>query len=135
MLKLDGKSGAVRLKLNFKPDYVTRSRQGSSTFSGTFAVPGKIVGAPVKGVGALGGGVLKGASFLRHGLGRKHKDGSNGDSSSFIDAPEDDGVPVSNATDGETKGEVLEERPATATATTPGNSTPATPIAIHKRAP
>ena len=67
-LRLDGKSGAIRLKMLFKPDYVVRSRQGSSTFSGTFATPGKIVGAPVKGVGMVGGGVVKGASFLRHGF-------------------------------------------------------------------
>lgn len=78
VLRLDGKSGVVRLKMLFKPDYVIRSRQGSSTFSGTFAAPGKIVGAPVKGVGkvggAVGGGVVKGASFLRHGFKGK-KDG------------------------------------------------------------
>ena len=85
VLRLDGKSGVVRLKMLFKPDYVTRSRQGSSTFSGTFAAPGKIVGAPVKGVGkvggAVGGGVVKGASFLRHGFkGRKDsREVSNGD--------------------------------------------------------
>lgn len=71
VLKLDGKSGVLRLKMLFKPDYVTRSRQGSSTFSGTFAAPGKIVGAPVKGVGMVGGGVVKGASFLRHGFKNK----------------------------------------------------------------
>jgi Ca2+-dependent lipid-binding protein len=63
-LNLDGKSGALRLKMLFKPDYVTRSRQGSSTFSGTFAAPGKIIGAPVKGASFVGGGVAKGASFL-----------------------------------------------------------------------
>lgn len=72
VLRLDGKSGVLRLKAIFKPDYVTRSRQGSSTFSGTFATPGKIVGAPVKGVGmvggVVGGGVVKGAAFLRHGF-------------------------------------------------------------------
>jgi len=68
ILKLDGKSGALRLKMLFKPDYVRRSRQGSSTFSGTFATPGKVIGAPVKGVGMVGGGVVKGASFLRHGF-------------------------------------------------------------------
>ena len=85
VLRLDGKSGVVRLKMLFKPDYVIRSRQGSSTFSGTFAAPGKIVGAPVKGVGkvggAVGGGVVKGASFLRHGFkGRKDtREVSNGD--------------------------------------------------------
>jgi hypothetical protein len=63
-LALDGKSGVVRLKMLFKPDYVTRSRQGSSTFSGTFSAPGKIIGAPVKGATFVGGGVAKGASFL-----------------------------------------------------------------------
>jgi hypothetical protein len=67
-LKLDGKSGVIRLKLVFKPAYVLRSRQGSSTFSGTFAAPGKIVGVPVKGVSLVGGGVVKGASFLKQGL-------------------------------------------------------------------
>ena len=83
-LGLDGKSGVLRLKMLFKPDYVIRSRQGSSTFSGTFAAPGKVIGAPVKGVGivggAVGGGVAKGASFLRHGF-KSKKDGrdvSNG---------------------------------------------------------
>lgn len=70
-LPLDGKSGVLHLKLLFKPDYVMRSRQGSSTFSGTFAAPGKIVGAPVKGVGMIGGGVLKGASFLKQGIMRR----------------------------------------------------------------
>lgn len=77
-LTLDGKSGTVRLRLLFRPDYVTRSRQGSSTFSGTFATPGKIVtgvaGAPIKGVGLAAGGVVKGASFLRHGFRSKKKD-------------------------------------------------------------
>jgi Ca2+-dependent lipid-binding protein len=70
MLNLDGKSGALRLKMLFKPGYVTRSRQGSSTFAGTFAAPGKIVGAPVKGASFVGGGVAKGASFLTKGFKR-----------------------------------------------------------------
>jgi hypothetical protein len=83
VLALDGKSGVLRLRLLFKPDYVLRSRQGSSTFSGTFATPGKVIGAPVKGVGmvggAVGGGLLKGASLLRHGFkGKKDRDVSNG---------------------------------------------------------
>ena len=91
VLVLNGKSGVLRLKMLFKPDYVTRSRQGSSTFSGTFAAPGKIVGAPVKGVGkvggAVGGGVAKGASFLRHGFksNKPSQDISNGN----VEAPED----------------------------------------------
>ncbi|KAI7968649.1 hypothetical protein EIK77_002242 [Talaromyces pinophilus] len=75
-LDLDGKSGAIRLKLLFKPSYVTKTRQGQSTMSGTFAPAGKIVGAPVKGVGMVGGGVVKGASFLGRGLKSRftHKD-------------------------------------------------------------
>ncbi|KAE8369882.1 C2 domain-containing protein [Aspergillus caelatus] len=89
-LPLDGKSGAIRLKMLFKPTYVMRSRQGSSTFSGTFATPGKIVGAPVKGVGFVGGNVIKGAtlgaSFLKRGItSRFHKD----DSSSINEVAED----------------------------------------------
>jgi hypothetical protein len=83
-LGLDGKSGAIRLKMLFKPDYVTRSRQGSSTFHGTFAVPGKVIGAPVKGVGKgavlVGGGVVKGASFLGRGFKRrKSRGGGSGE--------------------------------------------------------
>jgi len=54
----------------FKPDYIVRTRQGTSTFSGTFAPAGKVVGAPVKGIGKVGGGVVKGASFIRHGFSR-----------------------------------------------------------------
>lgn len=91
VLALDGKSGRLRLKLLFKPDYVLRSRQGSSTFSGTFATPGKVIGAPVKGVGivggAVGGGVLKGASFLRHGFKNK-KDKSEGSSNEIAEEEE-----------------------------------------------
>jgi hypothetical protein len=67
---LDGKSGAIRLRMLFKPDYVVRTRQGTSTFSGTFAPAGKVVGAPVKGIGKVGGGVVKGASFIKHGFSR-----------------------------------------------------------------
>ncbi|KAL8899838.1 MAG: hypothetical protein Q9207_005992 [Kuettlingeria erythrocarpa] len=90
ILGLDGKSGVLRLKLLFKPDYVTRSRQGSSTFSGTFAAPGKVIGAPVKGVGMVGGGVVKGASFLRHGFRSKKensRDVSNGNAMPPGDEP------------------------------------------------
>ena len=67
--KLDGKSGVLRLKMLFKPSYVARSRQGTRTLtSGAFATAGTVVGAPVKGVGKLGGGVAKGAGFLRRGF-------------------------------------------------------------------
>jgi Ca2+-dependent lipid-binding protein len=78
-LTLDGKSGVVRLKMMFKPNYVTRSRQGSSTFSGTFAVPGKVIGAPVKGVGKgavfVGGGVVRAGTFLGRGFKRRKSRG------------------------------------------------------------
>jgi hypothetical protein len=74
-LGLDGKSGIVRLRLTFTPDFVQRTRQGSSTFHGTFATPGKVVGAPVKGVGkgvmAIGGGVVKTGSFIGKTFRRK----------------------------------------------------------------
>jgi len=97
-LGLDGKSGAIRLKMLFKPDYVMRARQGSSTFSGTFAVPGKVIGAPVKGVGKgavlVGGGVLRAGTFLGRGFKRRKSRGANGaddfDASSIQNgAPED----------------------------------------------
>jgi hypothetical protein len=102
VLPLDGKSGSVRLRMVFRPDYVTRSRQGSSTFSGTFATPGKIVtgvaGAPIKGVGMVGQGVGmvghgvgKGASFIRHGFRTKKHDDPNG--SGIIDG---EGIEVAN---------------------------------------
>ncbi|KAF2124600.1 tricalbin [Dothidotthia symphoricarpi CBS 119687] len=82
-LALDGKSGAIRLRMLFKPDYVMRARQGSSTFSGTFAVPGKVIGAPVKGVGKgaalVGGGVVRGASFLGRGFKRRKSRGAYGE--------------------------------------------------------
>lgn len=86
VLGLDGKSGTIRLGMLFKPDYVTRSRQGSSTFSGTFNAPGKIVGAPVKGIGKgavfVGGGVAKGASFLGKGFKRRKSRGETEEATS-----------------------------------------------------
>ncbi|PWW79118.1 tricalbin [Tuber magnatum] len=74
VIKLTGKQG--------QEDYVTRSRQGSSTFRGTFATPGKVVtgvaGAPLKVGGFAAGGITKGASFLKKSaFGRRAKD-SNG---------------------------------------------------------
>lgn len=82
-LALDGKSGVVRLRMLFTPEYVTRQRQGSSTFHGTFATPGKVVGAPVKGIGkgatmvatGVGGGVAKAGSLLG-GAFRRRKSGT-----------------------------------------------------------
>lgn len=77
-LILDGKSGTLRLRLLFRPDYVTRHRQGTSTFSGTFAAPGRIVtgvaGAPIKGATGLAHGVGKGASFIKRGFGGRKKE-------------------------------------------------------------
>ena len=121
VLALDGKSGVLRLKMLFKPDYVTRSRQGSSTFSGTFDTPGKIVGAPVKGVGkvggAVGGGVVKGASFLRHGF--KSKKESTSESNGFAEPPQEE--PTTNG----------DSKDIPQISTPPSDRTPATPP--HKR--
>jgi len=79
VLTLDGKSGTIRLKLLFRSSYITRSRHGTSTFSGTFATPGKIVtgvaGAPIKGVGMAAHGVGRGASFIKHGFKSRKRDG------------------------------------------------------------
>lgn len=97
-LLLDGKSGSIRLRLLFRPDYVTRSRLGTGTFSGTFAGPGKIVtgvvGAPVKGgvavAGVVGHGVGKGASFIKRGLRGLKDDESNGS----INSPSTTDIPL-----------------------------------------
>ena len=94
ILCLDGKSGVLRLKLLFKPDYVTRSRQGSSTFSGTFPTPSKVIGAPVKGIGMVGGGVAKGASFLRHGFSSKKDTSRESDGLGLASTP--DNEPMAN---------------------------------------
>lgn len=84
----EGKFGEIRLRILFRADYVVRSRQGSSTFHGTFATPGKIVtgvaGAPLKVGGFAAGGITKGASFLKKNtFGRVKKD-ANGSSEEEI---------------------------------------------------
>lgn len=99
-VKLDGKSGAIQLALLFTPDYITRSRQGSSTFHGTMGVAGKVAGAPVKTIGkvggavggVVGGGVSKTGSFLGKSFRRrKSRAGTEeaDDNGSFVaeDAP------------------------------------------------
>ncbi|OJD12632.1 hypothetical protein AJ78_06804 [Emergomyces pasteurianus Ep9510] len=128
---LDGKSGAVRLKLLFKPVYVMRSRQGSSTFSGTFATPGKIVGAPVKGVGIVGGGVIKGASFIKHSLLRRGGSKDDDDNKS-VTAPEPTGgenlaVPTMEITPSGTPQRASVLVDGAAPPLTPAPSTPQTP--------
>jgi hypothetical protein len=121
---LDGKSGVLRLKMLFKPDYVTRSRQGTSTFHGTFAPAGKVVGAPVKGVGkvggAVGGGVLKGASFLKRGLTGR---GGSKDEPMNVNGTADEGTPPPS-----TPGGTPSRSAALADA-----SSPATPLTPHNR--
>ncbi|PNY28037.1 Uncharacterized protein TCAP_02038 [Tolypocladium capitatum] len=94
---LDGKSGSIRIRMLFRPDYVTRTMQGTSTFSGTFAAPGRIVtgvaGAHIKGgvavAGVVGHGVGRGASFLRRGILGGKKDGkdANGSLPDLMDVP------------------------------------------------
>ncbi|GAB0139449.1 hypothetical protein EsHS_00000102 [Epichloe bromicola] len=91
---LDGKSGTIRLRLLFRPDYVTRSIHGTSTFSGLGA-PTRIVtgvaGAPIKGgvavAGAVGHGVGKGASFLKRGILGSKKEKENGTLPEYPDVP------------------------------------------------
>jgi hypothetical protein len=90
-LILDGKSGTLRLRMLFRPAYVTRMRQGTSTFSGTFAAPGRIVtgvaGAPIKGGVVVAQTVGKGASFLKRGLLGKKDEEANGSTASFSEVP------------------------------------------------
>ena len=94
-LPLDGKSGVIRLRMLFKPDYVVRARQGTSTFSGTFAPAGKVVGAPVKGITKVGGGVAKGASFIRHGFSRgKSSKDEGGSVNSTMDSTDGGASPI-----------------------------------------
>lgn len=117
-LTLDGKSGAIRLKLLFKPTYVMRSRQGSGTFSGTFAAPGKIVGAPVKGVGFVGGNVMRGASFLKHGIRSRFSKGGGDDSSSV----NGDVAEEAEAEDTAGAGHLAPSAPLVESSTPPGSS-------------
>ncbi|EHY57241.1 Tricalbin-1 [Exophiala dermatitidis] len=119
---LDGKSGVLRLRLLFKPDYIVRSRQGTSTFSGTFAPAGKVIGAPVKGVGKVGGGVVKGASFIKRGLTGR---GSKEEAPSSVDGAvaTDDGTLTPTTS-----------TPAKAPALVDGTASPATPSSfMHNR--
>ncbi|KAL2171133.1 hypothetical protein VTG60DRAFT_3648 [Thermothelomyces hinnuleus] len=93
---LDGKSGVLRVRMLFTPDYVTRTRQGTSTLAGTFSVPTRIVtgvaGVPIKGgvavAGAVGHGVGKGASFLFRGIrGKKDDDSGSESDRNSVDVP------------------------------------------------
>ena len=80
---LDGKSGEIKLKLLFRPAYVTRTRRGTSTFgggagrivTGLAGAPVKVVGGGVKsvgkGVGAAAGSIGGAASFVKRGFTRK----------------------------------------------------------------
>lgn len=89
----EGRFGEIRLRILFRADYVVRSRQGSSTFHGTFATPGKIVtgvaGAPLKVGGLAAGGITKGASFLKKNtFGRVKKDSnSNSEEEVLMEEP------------------------------------------------
>jgi hypothetical protein len=133
-LNLDGKSGSIRLKMLFKPDYITRSRQGSSTFSGTFAAPGKIIGAPVKGVGKVGtfvgGNVFKGASFVGRGFKRRTQsgapDGQQGD--------EQDALGELHPTSMESERPITSNGHANGDTVIPSIETPA-PSTPHQRTP
>ena len=84
---LDGKSGEIKLKMLFKPSYITRSRRGTNTFgggagrvvTGIAGAPVKVVGGGVKGVtkgvGAAAGGIGGAASFMKRGFAKKKTNG------------------------------------------------------------
>jgi hypothetical protein len=80
-IPLDGKSGTVRLRLLFSPDWISRTRQGSSTFHGTMSTVTKVGGAPIKGVtrgaSAVGGGVAKAGTFLGKSFRRRKSRAGN----------------------------------------------------------
>ncbi|KAK5228196.1 Tricalbin-2 [Exophiala xenobiotica] len=122
---LDGKSGSLRLKMLFKPDYVTRARQGTSTFQGTFAPAGKVIGAPVKGVGKVGGGVVKGASFIRRGFtGRGSKDETEHQVNGTPPTESGLATPATSTPAG---------TPSKAAPVLDGTTSPATPNMLHNR--
>lgn len=128
-LPSNGKPSTVNLTLLFKPTYVMRSRQGSSTFAGGVGGTVKTIGgAPIKVVGGVGGfvggNVTRGASFLGKGLiSRLHKD---------KDHNGDDAASIANST--------IEEYPETrnngglspAAALVDGTTTPPTPVTPQK---
>ncbi|KAG6044270.1 hypothetical protein E4U17_000623 [Claviceps sp. LM77 group G4] len=135
---LDGKSGSIRLRLLFRPDYVTRSIHGTSTFSGLGA-PTRIVtgvaGVPIKGgvavAGAVGHGVGRGASFLKRGiLGSKKERDNNGSLSDIPDVPtlvttgSDGGAGAPGPEFGLRKATGLSESPEFSSQNTPSQSSP-----------
>lgn len=85
---LDAKSGSVRLRMVFRPSYVTRTRQGTSTFAAPTRIVTGVAGAPIKAVGVVGHGVGKGTSFIRRGLrGTKREETSNSPPPSIPEVP------------------------------------------------
>src|SRR5207247_2642962 len=102
---LDGKSGTVRLRMLFRPDYVMRKRVGSSTLAAPTRIMTTVAGAPIKGgvavVGAVGHGVGKGASFLKRGLLGKRDESSS--ASSTMEVP----TITTNGADGEPAAPVM----------------------------
>lgn len=62
-LPLEGKSGTIQLRLLFRSSYITRERQGTSSLSNAFTNnASRIVAAPTKGAGLVGGTVVRGAN-------------------------------------------------------------------------
>lgn len=109
--KHQDKTPGIRLKLTFKPQYVTKKHSSSdfaANFAGTIGAPGKMItevgGQSVKvvgnvaggvygGAGAVAGGVVggvstgvtKGGSLLKGLTGRKKKDKESGDGDTSMD--------------------------------------------------
>lgn len=59
---IEGKAGkepgVIRIKMTFKPAFLVRTRQATSTFGGGGRVATHLAGGVVGGVGAVGGGLL-----------------------------------------------------------------------------
>ncbi|KKA28172.1 hypothetical protein TD95_004224 [Thielaviopsis punctulata] len=94
-IQLEGTNGHVMVRVLFRPAYITRTRQGTSTFAGTMiGAPTRILtgvgGAPIKAVGAVGTGVVsgvgKGASFIKRGFRSKREEEPMSNQTTLVEA-------------------------------------------------
>lgn len=85
----NGKSGTVNLRLLFRPNFVTRSKRGTTTRA--FTIAAGVGGAPIKVVGAGFSGIKKTGSFVGRGMGFAKRRASR-----------DEGPDIVTTTDGRT---------------------------------
>ncbi|KAL5614898.1 hypothetical protein BROUX41_004977 [Berkeleyomyces rouxiae] len=95
-IALEGAKGHIVVRILFRPAYITRTRQGTSTFAGTMiGAPTRILtgvgGVPIKAVGVVGNGVVsgvgKGASFIKRGFRSKREDEPMSSQPAFNEVP------------------------------------------------